>query len=267
MSFIGVDHVCATVSDTEMLARNFAAAGMGIAFHERDVEVADLKAPVMGGASSIHHMLLVRPQSGMLFEAIDHCTGASDRTGPYQVLFRGGGETGSNETTALTTAASAAFETPASSGVIPGSDIPCVLAVSADDAPGVAGVILSRADVDAAVSFWTDGVGFRETARDADGKWVKLTFTSPMPSWSHSMLLVQDGDNQENQLDDQGWTCLSMLTTDMDAACNKVIGAGGTVVTDVYEVPADGKMLRLCFARGRTGELIELLDMRSTVSK
>ncbi len=81
------------------------------------------------------------------------------------------------------------------------------------------------------------------------------------------MLLVQDGDNQENQLDDQGWTCLSMLTTDMDAACNKVIGAGGTVVTEVYEVPADGKMLRLCFARGRTGELIELLDMRSTVSK
>lgn len=238
---------------------------MDIAFHERDVEVASLKAPVMRGPSPIHHMLLVRPKAGMLFEAIDHCTGSSDQTGPYQVLFSNAPSQNVYVPSKITDAASQAFATDCAWNVIPGSDINCLTTPDQNAAQGVAGVILSRANIKAAQSFWVDGVGFKEVRRDPDDNWSLLKFTSPMPSWSHSLLLVRAGDNDENQLDDLGWTCLSMLTTNMDAARQRVLDAGGQVVTEVYEVPADGKMLKLCFARGRTGELIELLDMRSTV--
>lgn len=266
MSFIGVDHVCATVRNTDMLAQNFADAGMEIAFHERNVAVAAFKAPVMRRLSPIHHMLLVRPKMGMLFEVIDHCTAPSDQNGPFQVLFSTpSSSAAATPSSPVSMAVSQAFDVDAMPGYVPGSDIGC-LAVAYNDAPkGVLGVVLSRGDLEAALSFWVDGVGFKETRRDPENNWSLLKFTSPMPSWSHSLLLVRDGDNAENQLDDNGWTCLSMLTTNMDDSRQRVLDSGGKIVTEIYEVPADGKMLKLCFARGLTGELIELLDMRSTV--
>lgn len=265
MSFIGVDHVCATVNDTDSLARNFADLGMSIVFHERDVEVAALKAPVMREVSPLHHMLLLRPQVGMLFEAIDHGTRPSDNMGPFQVLLSLPECAKSENPSVVSTAASAAFNADVFAGKIPGSNIDCMIIADAKKFLGVQSVILSRADLDGAQSFWIDGLGFKETRRDPKNNWSLLTFTSPVPSWSHSILLVRDGDNLANQLDDMGWTCLSMLTSNMDDARKRVVDAGGKIVTEVYEVPADGKMLKLCFARGKTGELLELLDMRSTV--
>lgn len=111
--------------------------------------------------------------------------------------------------------------------------------------------------------FWCDGAGFRLQAQSDDA--LLLSFPALMSGWKLDIALVAGGNRGERSgmLDDAGWNCLSLLVDDLEGAAQRLCQNGGKDQTDVIRVAVGGRQLDILFLRGPSGEIVELLDLKT----
>lgn len=121
------------------------------------------------------------------------------------------------------------------------------------------GAVVSVACRSAAASaeFWAAGLGFR--AAGAPGE---LEFFSPVPAWRASVRLDDAPGTPDSYLDDEGWTCLSLIVKDVDEVRRRLASLTPGPVGEVYPLSFHGRSLSLCFLRGPSGEIVELFEVK-----
>lgn len=114
-------------------------------------------------------------------------------------------------------------------------------------------------DLTIASRFWTEGIGFSPTHSPLSMHTYQ--FRSIMPRWSTKMLLTESKTGIEDGfLDDEGYTCLSLITRGVNLAQEHLLNFGARDFGDPFDVKVGQRHLRLNFFRGPCGELFELIE-------
>ena len=100
-------------------------------------------------------------------------------------------------------------------------------------------------DMERAVSFYTNVIGFRR--RSVDPRWSELAFGDFTLA-----LHIEDGESGGERKS----TGLSFTLRDLDSACREVEAAGGTVINPPHETHIEG--LRLAVVADSEGNNLEL---------
>ena len=90
-----------------------------------------------------------------------------------------------------------------------------------------------------------------------------MAFNAVRSNWSLQLLLVESKDRkqQKSYIDDRGWTCISMLVRDIDSTLAHLRSFDLPECGDPFSMDINKKSFRLCFLRGPSNELIELMEL------
>ena len=132
---------------------------------------------------------------------------------------------------------------------------------------GLYAVLVHVNNIRSAQHFWQSGLGFRwiGNGEGKDGqKWVCLSFVSPVKNWSLSVILTQAfSEMKEAMLDDTGFNCLSLLSTDLEKDSAMLHQMWVIDCTGFFELLVGGKKLKIEIIRAPNNELIELIEILS----
>lgn len=127
-----------------------------------------------------------------------------------------------------------------------------------DYRPGVGNVVSVACRCPAeSERFWTNGLGFHRT--EAPGECV---FLSPVPAWRATVRLNDAPGTPDAYLDDEGWTCLSLIVRDVESVRRRLLPFIPEPAGEVYPLSFPDRSLSLCFLRGPSGEIVELLELK-----
>lgn len=123
----------------------------------------------------------------------------------------------------------------------------------------VVGLLVKCHDLNRSLRFWKDGIGF--TLDQSDEASPVLTFRSLMPRWSTRLFLEKsDCAAEDGFLDDEGYTCLSLMTRSVADAQAHLVQYGARDFGQPFNARVGQHNLKLNFFRGPEGELFELIE-------
>lgn len=132
---------------------------------------------------------------------------------------------------------------------------------------GLYAVLVSVNNIERAQHFWHSGLGFRwmGDGKGKDGQeWVYLSFVSPVKNWSLCVILTQSfAEMKAAMLDDTGFNCLSLLSTDLEKDSARLHHMGVRDCSGIFELSIGGKKLKIEIIRAPNNELIELIEILS----
>ncbi len=113
--------------------------------------------------------------------------------------------------------------------------------------------------------FWIDKIGFsleREDTFSSGERWAKLIFRSPIPQWNADLILCENPIiDTVNYLDDSGFRCLSVLTTNLKQEIGQKFNGTTIDRTGIMELRVNNKPLRAEIIRSPEGIYIEFLQL------
>jgi hypothetical protein len=109
-------------------------------------------------------------------------------------------------------------------------------------------------------TFWTKGLGARPTnVANATGC---VAFVSPVPRWSLTVQLRPANATPRPMLDDSGFPCLALLTTNLEQDVKRACEHGGHSPTAPFVLTVNHRPLKVGLLRGPSDELIELIEIQ-----
>jgi len=262
---LGIDHIAVSTMTLHESARALEAAGFERAFIEHDLPNGVPKRDFLSEYQPLHSIALYRPQHGIAIEITQHAT-TTRRQGPYHLLLDGVLSLPSS----VKGEASASVEWEDVWQSAGWSEIDRLdsfmstvrgTATSDTASPRIRAVGLCVSDIEKSVRFWRDGLRFRTVSKgNTRGgiRWERLSFRSVQPNWCIDLVLVESKPITSGQtmLDDQGATCLALITTDITSELARV----GRADIHSFELDVAGKRLAVAILRGPNDELIELIQ-------
>lgn len=113
--------------------------------------------------------------------------------------------------------------------------------------------------------FWIDKIGFsleREDAFSSGVKWAKLIFRSPIPQWDADLILWENPIiDTVSYLDDSGFRCLSVLTTNLKQDIGQKFNNIQIESTGIMEIRVNNKPLLAEIIKSPEGIFIEFLQL------
>jgi hypothetical protein len=132
---------------------------------------------------------------------------------------------------------------------------------------GLYAVLVSVNNIVRAQHFWQSGLGFRwmGDGKGKDGQeWVYLSFVSPGKNWSLCVILTRAfAEMKAAMLDDTGFNCLSLLSTDLEKDSARLHQMGVRDCSGIFELRVGGKKLKIEIIRAPNNELVELIEVLS----
>ena len=126
-------------------------------------------------------------------------------------------------------------------------------------------VMIPVVDLPAAERFWTKGLRCSLVDRGiATGRsWLRVRVNSLVAAWSLDVILSEEAPlEHQPSLDDDGFTCLALLSNKLEADCEASVASGGPAATGVFQIEVAGKPLDIAFIRGPSKEIIELIQFQ-----
>jgi len=127
--------------------------------------------------------------------------------------------------------------------------------------PFIRAVLLPVVDLNRAIAFWCNGLGFQMTEK-GDG-WAKLFFKSMIKSWQLDLILaVGHPQTAHPFMDVEGFPCLSMLCTSIERASSKLSESNIKSTSGVFEINVNDKLLKVALFQGPNDEIVELIEFK-----
>jgi len=91
----------------------------------------------------------------------------------------------------------------------------------------------------------------------------RLKLPSPVANWRCEIQLIDDPETRACFLDDEGYTCLAFLTSNMTAAIDRVAQRGARQITDPFEIDVHRRRLNVSLFRSAEGTIYELIEVKT----
>jgi hypothetical protein len=135
------------------------------------------------------------------------------------------------------------------------------------DAPALLSCIRLVKDLSEGAKFFGDGLGIKPKNRSTSGPrpWVRFDIGSQIQRWRSSILLCEKRDDSEvarQWLDDAGYPCLALLSTDLTSDVARLKANGARDETADFELVVNGKTFLFSIVVGPGGEIVELMQLR-----
>lgn len=264
IKILGIDHICATCKGIDQ-AKKLEYIGYVTSFEERHLPIMEEKKPFLKQHGDFHDAAFLTAKKGSSIEIIDHY-GSSSQQGRYDVLFESSKILSDVEmkNDPISKILENVFDCPISKISVPSLNMYYYQKI--DSTEGLSTIVLRCNNLDKVSKFWITGLGFKEKSFDKKkSSWKLLYFTSPVLAWNIDLLLIQDPNMSitNSYLDDLGWTCVSIIVSDIDSCLTRLKELGAKDMGLPYYMKIANNRLRLAFLRGPEAELIELIEFQN----
>jgi len=253
---LGVSHIVLGSTDLTFDRALFEGLGWTTRFEHRGIPTPAGKRTFMSTVSRAQGLVFMQPPTGIAVELIHYADVLPDSSAsPLQVLLPRPMELeGYRRIDDVGDCLGAeAYEIPRAT---------CPLWFSRA-APVPSAIMHYVSDMDAAVRFWHDGLGFKRSPAGSVPPVPETTLElrSVVPHWSATLRLVPlKGPPLPSLLDGPGFRCLSIIASNAERAADDLRRAGASASTGPMDLVIDGKPLRLEILRGPDGVFIEILS-------
>lgn len=267
---LGIDHLCASCLEVEEARGTFERLGFSPLFEERELKTPKEKLPFMRTVSETNDFVFLKSGSGPSLEMIRHHDSLSNNLANYKVVL----SSSPSIELSVDEPVPEALEAPLVK-VLGSSPWNCSIdrlplsffqpRSNMDGDPKVPMVVMETQHLVSSSEFWEKGLGFSTNSESLNGGalWRLMAFKAVRPGWSLKLLLVEsrNGENRKSYIDDPGWTCISMLVRDIDSTLAHLRSFDLPEYGDPFSMDINKKSFRLCFLRGPSNELVELMEL------
>jgi len=250
---VGVDHLAFSVSDLQA-ETPWLEMGYKVQFVERELENHKAKTHFLTHYVSEHGMLYLKHPAGVALEGTYHSPPASPASGSYYPVFSvspstlDGGE--------CLPAVQCVFNKPV-------TDIRLSSSVHYGalqrEGAGLTAVVVRTHDLSVSLDFWTRGLGFQIVRQE--GKTIRLSNRALFPHWQIDVVLIEVSEPPgKGYLDATGFTCLALLSTNIENDSVGLFGRGACDMTAPFTLAVNSKPLRLLLLRSPGGAPVELIQ-------
>lgn len=261
---LGIDHIAVSTSCVHESAHALRSEGVEIIFIENNIPNGEPKRNFLSAYTPRHSIALCRPRDGIAVEFTQHET-STGLPGSYRLF--------GNISSSLRDLVNQQAHNDEWDGVERTSDgyeLPqrdCMNAsisqslTTESASRGIRVVGLQVPHLEQSIRFWSDAFRFRKVAMGVNrvgNQWARLAFRAIRPNWSIELVLVENRSLvlPIPMLDDQGATCLALLSTDIRADLARAHESPASA----FELDVAGKRLTIALLRGPSGEIIELIQ-------
>lgn len=261
---LGIDHIAISTSCVHESARELENEGAEIVFIENDIPNGDPKRDYLSAYTPRHSIALCRPRDGIAVEFTQHET-STGLPGSYRLI--------GNIQSTLHDLVNQQPHHDEWSGIeraINENEFPHLDSLNATTGQRLATASTSRGirtiglrvlDLEQSVRFWSDAFRFRMVTNGvnrASTRWARLAFRAIRPNWSVELVMAEGRSLVPSipKLDDEGATCLALLSTDIRADLSRAHESHASA----FELDVAGKRLTIALLRGPSGEIIELIQ-------
>ena len=259
---LGVDHLALACTDAKASVGILGLAGFELQFHESNLHNAPGKDAFVHRYESIHAIAFCRGQVGTGLELTSHGQLLEHTAvGNIEPFI---GPVPADATMALDPMmdrADVLTTTLKIDGLYRifwpsfGAHVWC----SDHEPPGVLAATLGVSDLAAAEKFWCGGLGAQVVGR---GKgWLHVRFSAPISSWELSVVLFGSPEAAPWMLDDAGFPCVALLSTDLETDAVRLRSFGATRSSGAYTLTVAKKDITFELFRGPGGEIVELISV------
>ncbi len=278
---IGIDHIALSCRDVFRGSQQLERLGFKTQFIERDLLNHPSKKSFLGNYSPVHDIAYCRREEGIAIELVDHKNDFSteaERTA-YHILFDSPpADSRPSAESSLTWESIWKKLEPAweikPARWISFSTVFWYHSGSLSQVPsGIRSIALTVKNFAQSQGFWQSGLGFRQ--KSSAGAWgaempgIVLNFPSPVKRWALDFILLTDekAKHREALLDDPGFPCLALITTDIETDLQRLEKTGAREVSSPFSLPMNGKILRVAMLRGPSDEIVELIEFKASKAK
>ena len=261
---VGIDHLALSASDTAAAGQRLAAAGFEGVFVEHGIENAAAKRPLLARHEPTHDLALYRPSGGGTpIELTVHNRALASGRGDFMPLVSLPGDCfarreRTSEEPRWDTFVADALGVASVPAHWPGPECDLWSAESATSDAHVMSILFATPDPEGERRFLIDSVGCTEIRR-CDGAWAWLRLAAPITTWRGDILLAGCDRVAEVTLDSGGFTCLALLSSDLDRDRERMLACGARAMTETFELTVNRRCLQICFCRTPGGSPIELI--------
>ena len=249
----GIDHLVMSVPSHAIVQAELEELGFAADFIDMDVPSAPEKTPILSQPRPLHDIGFFRPNSaGLAIETIAHGKDLDNTPGPYAPIFNAStGSSGTTDHIVSEALGYTAVETTWGNGrafFCQSSDTPSTLNT----------LVLETPDVKSEAAFWISALGFRMVSEADD--WCLLETSTPVAAWSGRLILKQSDTVSTGPMDSQGFTCLALVSNDIDNDLTTAYEHGGTSYDCRFEVSVNTRPLIVALFRTPNGALVEFIQ-------
>jgi hypothetical protein len=268
---IGVSHITLSSKQIDEDVKRLQSIGYQHIFTEKNVPNFMGKNRFMAHPASRHALAFCRHEKGIPIELIQYDQFSHNEYPLYEVLLdmprpkhsliKEEGET------RLKPILDTVFQCDAELNSWPPFDAVFWFDRSGKQQKGLYAILVSVNNIKKSQHFWQAGLGFRRIG-DGIGKdgqeWIYLSFVSPVKNWEVCVILNQAfAEMKAAMLDDTGFNCLSLLSTDVRKDSARLHQMGVRNSSGFFELSVGGKKLKIEIIRAPNNELIELIEILS----
>lgn len=261
---LGVDHLALSCLDLQAGATVLEGLGYDLKFTSAEVSNPQEKRRFLAQYRATHGIAFAQRSGSVALELTAHGLSHAGIQGPFQPCMEQAppGLVPVSPQPHLQGVWKEAFGLEAVLGWWPDFDSLVWYRHEASPSGGLQSVLLLTPSLEASADFYMDGLRCIERRRGVSPlPWRRLAFSSPLPTWSLDLLLVEVPDGAvETHLDAPGFPCLALLTNRLPEDLEQARQAGGHDISDTFELQPHERRLKIALLRGPANEIIELIQ-------
>lgn len=260
---LGASHITLGCDDVAGATMALGRYGYQPEFLNTDLANDTSKRPYMSAWSDVHTISLLRAARGFPIELIQYASRLPDVYGRYVGIFDGlvPAEKRVDASLAPVGDIGTAIGSPLVDAVMPDAQMAALFLAQPRDHAGLTHVALAVDNLDAALRFWCDGMGFGCGA--VRGRVASLALRAPVPAWRLNLVLFENASrSRASFLDARGMACVAFISSDIEADTDRLSGCGAAPATRLFEIVVNGKRLRVrvLILDGAFIELIQIMQ-------
>lgn len=262
---VGVDHVALSAPALAPATTALRGAGFELGLTRDPLSDHRAKLPFLARAATHHATAMYHAKQGVAVEVTVHAPMdvVEVRSGYEVLLMAPAGDSGSVAGPEWPSEAWAAIGRRGAARAWP--ELGARFWHVAGPSAGVLAVAARVADPERSVRFWTEGLAL--SASPSTSRKVRvLRSASRFGSWSLDVLLHESAAAPEATLDAPGFPCLAFVSTDVPRDADR-LARHASAVGETFDLTLGDRDLRLVFARGPSGELVELVGVLRTAPR